>query len=256
MRTKKISRNAAVGLALVCLGLPLAAQAQRPAAEENDMDLVPLLSVSGSGQARVAPDEASVRLGVLAQAKTARAAQEQVNRVANAILASVQALGVRPEQIQTSELNLSPLYSQGRPEEGRIEEPRITGYQASNVVIITLQDLTKVGPVIDAGLAAGANRLDGVFFGLRNDQAARAQALTAAVAEARSKAEALAKAAGVRLGDLVEITEGGIAVTPVFRQERMAMANLQSADTAVSSGQVGVDASVTLRYRIVPGNAQ
>ncbi len=67
---------------------------------------VPVLSVQGAGEARVEPDEATVRLGVMAQANTAREAQEQVSRTANAILEAVRRLGVQPQQVQTSELFL------------------------------------------------------------------------------------------------------------------------------------------------------
>ena len=109
-----------------------------------------------------------------------------------------------------------------------------------------VDDLTKVGPVIDAGLGAGANTLDGVEFGLRNDEAARAQALADAAAKARSKAETLAKALGLRLGAILEVAEGGVTISPppYTKVGRMAMAEL-SAQTPVSAGQVGVEASVT-----------
>lgn len=243
---KSITKALAV---LALLAAPLAAHEEE---EGMKMDVVPVLTVSGSGQARVAPDEATVRLGVTAQAPTARAAQEQVNVVANAVLAAVRKLGVKAEDIQTSDLSLNPVYSQGRGQEN--QEPRITGYQASNVVSIRLEDLTKVGPVIDAGLAAGANRLEGVFFGLRNDEAARAEALTDAVREARSKAEALARALRVRLVEIVEVAEGGVSISPPpspFRGRVMAEMAMD-ASTPVSSGQVGVEASVTVRYRITP----
>jgi hypothetical protein len=214
------------------------------------MDVVPVLSVSGSGEARVAPDEATVRLGVVAQAATARAAQEQVNRAANAVLEAIRRVGIQAEDIQTSGLSLSPLYSQGRPG-AESQAPKITGYQASNSVTVRIDDLTKVGPVIDAGLGAGANTLDGVEFGLRNDEAARAAALADAAAKARAKAETLAKALGLRLGPILEVAEGGISISPppYPKMGRVAMAEM-AMQTPVSAGQVGVEASVTIRYRI------
>lgn len=228
------------------------AQTTRPGSEVKDMDLVPILTVSGTGQARVAPDEATVRLGVLAQAPTAREAQDRVNRVANAVLEAIRKVGVPAERIQTTGLSLNPQYAQGRSDS---QGPRITGYQASNTVAVRLDDLAKVGPVIDGGLAAGANNLDGVEFGLRNDAAGRAAALTDAVAAARGKAEALAKALHVRLVEILEVAEGNVAVTPPtpFRG-RVAFAAEAMAATPVSTGQVGVDASVTIRWRIAPLN--
>jgi uncharacterized protein len=242
-------RNAlvATGIALA-LAARLAAQAPGTGGRENDDD-VPVLTVSGMGEARVAPDVATVRLGVVAQAATARAAQEQVNRAAGAVLEAIRKQGVKAEDVQTSGLSLSPLYSQGRSGN---ETPKITGYQANNTVTVRIEDLAKVGPVIDAGLGAGANTLDGVEFGLRNDEAARSQALADAAAKARAKAETLAKALGLRLGAILEVAEGGISVSPPpYPKTRMAMAEM-AAETPVAAGQVGVEASVTIRYRIAP----
>lgn len=232
----------------VAFALAARLAAQAPA---GGPEIVPTLSVSGTGEARVAPDEATVRLGVVAQAPTARAVQEEVNRTAGAVLDAVRKLGIKAEDIQTSGLSLSPLYSQGRP--GTEEQtPKITGYQANNTVAIRVEDLTKVGPVIDAGLGAGANNLEGVAFGLRNDEAARAAALTNAVREARAKAEALALALKVQLVGILEVAEGGVSINPppYPKAGRFAMAEALSAETPVSAGQVGVEASVTIRYRI------
>jgi uncharacterized protein len=242
-----------IAAVLTLLALPLAAQDPRPpAAGGPAMDVVPVLTVSGSGNARVAPDEATVRLGVVAQAPTARAAQDQVNKVANAVLDAILKQGIKAEDIQTSGLSLSPLYSQNNRPGAESQAPRITGYQANNTVTVRVDDLTKVGPVIDAGLSAGANTLDGVEFGLRNDEAARGQALADAARAARAKAETLAKALGLRLGEILEVAEGGISISPppIPRFTRMAMAESAMDSTPVSAGQVGVTASVTIRYRI------
>ncbi len=242
-----------IAAALTLLALPLAAQAPGPAAAGGPaMDAIPVLTVSGSGTARVAPDEATVRLGVVAQAATARAAQDQVNRAANAVLDAIHKQGIPEAEIQTSGLSLSPLYSQSNRPGAESQAPRITGYQANNTVTVRIEDLAKVGPVIDAGLGAGANTLDGVDFGLRNDEAARAQALADAARAARAKAETLAKALGLRLGEILEVAEGGISVTPP-PYPRFGMARMEAAmaaPTPVSAGQVGVEASVTLRFRI------
>jgi uncharacterized protein len=241
--------------ALTVLGAALPALAQdippRPADSPPKSLPIPSLTVSGDGETRVAPDEATVRLGVLAQAPTARAAQEQVNRIAGAILEGVRKLGVPAEQVQTEELNLNPVYAQNRP--GEQGEPRIAGYQASNVVAVRVVKLDQAGPVIDAGLAAGANRLDGVAFGLRDDTAAREEALTSAVTAARGKAQALARALGVRLVRVLEVDEGGVQVAPqpIFKGRMMAQASMAS-ETPVSAGQVGVSASVTVRWEIAP----
>lgn len=253
---KKITAvpTAALALALTLMSFPLAAQEEDGASAGP---VVPVLSVQGTGEARVAPDEATVRLGVLAQAPTAQAAMSQANQAANAILAAIRKLGIKAEDIQTSELNLNPVYAND-PQPQRGGEPRISGYQATNVVSVRLTDLEQVGPVVDAGLEAGANRLDGVMFGLRNDAAARSEALTRAAETARAKAETLARALRVRLVGIVEVVEGGVSVfQPLYRGgARMAMDSAMSADTPVSAGQVGIDANITLRYEIEPCPAQ
>jgi uncharacterized protein YggE len=236
-----------VALSTLSLLFPPMTDAQTP-----DKTAPSTLTVSGSGETRVAPDIATVRLGVLTQSASAKAAQEQVNRVNNATLEAVAKLGVKPDQIQTSDLSLSPLYSQPKPGD-ESNAPRVVGYQASTVIAIRLTDLTKIGPVIDAGLAAGANRLDGVSFGLENDEAARNAALVNAVQEARAKAATIAKAFDVQLVEILEISEGGtVSAPPPYPQPRFAMAMEASADTSVSVGQIGVEASVSVRYRIAP----
>jgi len=248
-------RLSIVALASLAAALPVLAQDVRPGPPPGaPPPPIPVLTVSGDGEARVAPDEATVRLGVLAQAPTARAAQEEVNRTANAILEAVRKVGVPAEQIQTEDLNLNPVYAQNRP--GEQGEPRIAGYQANNVVSVRVVKLDQTGPVIDAGLAAGANRLEGVAFGLRDDRAARTAALTSAVAAARGKAQALARALDVRLVRILEVGEGGVQVAPqpIFKG-RMAMTAMSS-ETPVSAGQVGVSATVTVRWEIAPCPAQ
>jgi uncharacterized protein len=239
----------------VLAALPLAAQGGTGMRLET-----PSLAVAGHGEARVAPDEATVRLGVQAQDANAGAAQAQVNRTATAVLAAVRRLGVRPEQIRTSELSLSPVYAPPPPPLPGQEPPpaRIAGYQASNVVTVTLEKLDQVGPVIDAGLQAGANRLEGVGFELRHDEPALQAALRRAVEQARGKAVVLAAALHVRLVSVLEVSEEGVAVVPPpFAGVRaMAPAEAGVVGTPVSSGEVEVTAGVTVRYAIAACPAQ
>ena len=243
--------------ALFLLAAVAAVAAPARAHEEGEgVHPVPSLTVQGTGQVQTAPDEATVRLGVVAQRPTAREAQGEVNRIANAVLAAIGKLGVPREQIQTSELQLYPVYAQDTPppERGVPAEPRIVGYRATNVVSVRLEKLDLIGPVVDAGLEAGANQVEGVNFGLRGALAARQQALRQAANAGKQKAEALADALGVRLVGLLEVAEGGAqVVTPRYANVRMAMESAQMDTTPVSPGQVSVEATVTLTYRIEPG---
>jgi uncharacterized protein YggE len=223
-------------------------------ARAEDRSPVPSLAVEGNGQIRVAPDEATVRLGVVAQDVSARTAQEKANRISNAILTAIEALGVDRKDVQTSQLTLNPLYAQARPDPNGTEtEPRIASYQASYSVMIRLEKLDLIGRVVDAGLTAGANQIEGVTFSLRDDRPARQRALEAAVQQGRAKAQTLAGALGVKLGEVLEVSEGNVAVTPPVFEKRLAFQAMDAASsTPVVPGEIAVDASVAIRYRIAP----
>ena len=210
----------------------------------------PVLVVTGNGQVMATPDEASVRLGIVRQAPAAQAAQDQASAVAQQILNEIRKLGVMPEKIQTARLVLSPVYAPRSPESR--DAPRIVAYNASNTVTVRLEDLSLVGPVIDSGLKGGANQLEGVQFGLRNELPSHQQALKQAVNEARGKAEAMAEALRVNLGEVLEVSEGG-SISPRFDvplNGRVFAAAQADVATPVSAGQLDVSATVTIRYRI------
>jgi uncharacterized protein len=179
-----------VALALAAAALPASAHDPGPAP--------PSVVVNGAGQVREAPDQAVVRLGVEAQATQAREAQQRANAVAQRIAEGLRALKIPAENVQTSELYLSPLYQQPRPEPDASKpvEPRVVGYRASNVVSVRLDDLAQVGPAIDAAIAAGANRVEGVDFQLRDDLGARPRQGRGHRRRARRRAGARARGAG------------------------------------------------------------
>lgn len=223
------------------------AQEFEPPAERTP----PTLTVTGQGRVSAAPDRAVVRLGAVAQADEAQAAQQQVNQVVQRALDAIRGVGVPDERIRTVGLSLFPVYSQPepRPQRGQPEEPRIVGYRASNTVEVTLDDLDLVGQVIDAGVGAGANQLEGLSFELRDDIEQRQQALQRAVEEARAKAQTLAEALGVQLAGVYRASEGGIGVYQPQMRGAMMYARAEMA-TPVEPGQVEVQASVTVTYRI------
>ncbi len=209
---------------------------------------VPLLRVRGSAEVRVVPDLAVVRLGVVEEARTAREAQSAVSNVAGTILDAVRGVGIDEGNVQTVRLVLSPAYSPRQP--GDREEPRIVGYRASNTLSIRVEDLGLVGQVIDAALDAGANQLEGVSFGLEDDQTVRQQALRQAIAEARGKADAMADALGVELDAIVSVTEDNVLVRQPVMETARVMALQGEPSTSVSPGEVSVSASVSIEYRI------
>jgi len=210
----------------------------------------PALVVTGSARILATPDEATVRLGMVRQAATAQAAQELTSAAAQEILGAIQKAGAPPNQIQTARLVLSPVYAPRNPDSR--DAPRIVAYNATNTVSVRLTNLSIIGPVIDAGLKAGANQIEGVGFGLRNDLPSRQQALKEAVEEARSKAQVMADAAHVGIIEVLEVSEGTVSVADRFEAPLAGRAFAAAAETPVSPGQIEVRATVTIRYRIAP----
>lgn len=244
-----------VGLiTVIALSIHLAAPAQEPKPLPGSVELeyMPTLTVGGRGEVFARPDRAVIRLGAQAQATEAAAAQATVNEVMQKGLDEIKKLGIAERAIRTSGLNLYPVYTNPRPDRDG-EEPRVAGYRAANTIQITIDDLALVGKIIDAGVSAGANRLEGVTFELRDDLPQRKQALERAIEEAKSKARAMAPALDVKLGKLREVIEGGIAIEPpqpLFA--RTMRASFGAADTPVQPGELRVEATVTLRYEIIP----
>src|SRR3989441_9939511 len=206
----------------------------------------PALVVTGSARILATPDEATVRLGMVRQAATAQAAQELTSAAAQEILGAIQKAGAPANQIQTARLVLSPVYAPRNPDSR--DAPRIVAYNATNSVSVRLENLSLIGAVIDAGLKAGANQLDGVRFGLRNDLPSREQALKQAGQEARSKAQAMADALQVGLSGVLEATESGVSIVDRFEAplNGRVMALAADAATPVSPGQIEVHANVTV----------
>jgi len=204
------------------------------------------LTVAGRAEIQVAPDTVDIQLGVENQAPTAREAMERTNRAMQAVIERLRRAEVPERSIRTATLRLEPVY-ESPP--GR-QEVRLVGYRAANILTVTLKDVTRAGPVLDAGLEAGANRLVGIQFRLANDLPARLEALKAATAEAQAKARAIAASLDVSLGLVENVTESA-EVVPIPRFEAMA-ARAMTSSTPVQAGDITVHAEVSVRYRIGP----
>jgi uncharacterized protein YggE len=208
---------------------------------------VPAITVNGSGEVSAAPDRAVVSLGAVVEAKQAVDAQKQLAQVMQRVLKDIKALGISDEKIRTSGLSLQPMYSHPAPRAGQEPEaPRIVGYRASNTVRVQVDDIERIGSVIDAGITAGANQLTGLSFELKDDLKYRQQALKIAAQEARSKAEAIAAALNLQLGEVLDVREEGAHVPhPVERR----LAAPAAVGTPIQPGQVQVTAAVSVRFK-------
>jgi uncharacterized protein YggE len=161
------------------------------------------ITVSGTGTVQSVPDEAQFSLGVQSTGPTAREALAANSGQMRRVLAALFAAGVAKGDVQTQDVSVSRSYQD-------------TGYTADNTVSVTIHDLAQAGSILDAASNAGANDVYGPTL-TRSDQAGlQAKALRAAVDNARTKARILAEAAGVRLGGVTAITEGGDEPMPVY----------------------------------------
>jgi len=180
---------------------------------------------------------------VAIQADKANEAQQQVNRIMQRVVEALKNQGIPSEHIQTSGLSLTPIYAR------KTEVPSVVAYRSANTFQVQVDELKQVGDVIDACIQAGANQLQGISFDIRDAAGYRSQALQMAAQQARRKGEALAKAAGVKLGRILEIREEGISV--VRPQLERYYAASAKAPTPMHPGQVRICASVTIRYEIM-----
>jgi hypothetical protein len=200
--------------------------------------------VSGTGRVAVDPDVAELRLGVAIARPTVDSARAAAAEAMAAILAAVTAAGVAARDVRTTLLSVQPRYDYS---DGKA--PTLTGYDLANVVDVTVRDLATLGGVVDGALTAGATSLDGLTFRVDDPREPERTARTAAVAEARSRADDLAAAAGVSISGVADIVEGGRP--PGGPQPKAARALLAAdAGTPVQAGTTEISVTVTVTFRI------
>jgi uncharacterized protein YggE len=192
------------------------------------------------------PDTALVQLGAEARSPLLADASAEVARRTAAVVARVREMGVEERDIRTVTYTVEPLTSPG----GDRESPSIVGYHAVNVVEVRIRQLDRVGLVLDAAVLAGASVVRALHFTVADPAAAEAEARARAVRDAAARARQLAEAAGVALGPLLSLTEGGAEAEPrisAYMSERA----LAAAPGPVEAGQLDVVIAVEARYRIV-----
>lgn len=226
-------------------GLPSAALAQ-----SSDEDGA--LALTATGEARLEPDMATVSSGVVTQADTAGEALEANAEAMEQVFAALEDAGIAERDVQTSQLSVSPVYS-NRPDprgDGGSDEPRITGYEARNTVTAVVRDLDALGETIDALVEAGANQLQGVEFAHSDPADARDDARREAVAELMRLKDLYADAADIEVGALTSLSESGGRSPQPAAYARMRMES--DAATPTARGELSIEVSVTGRWAL-PG---
>ena len=201
------------------------------------------VTASGMGTTQVAPDTAEMYFGVTTTSANAQSALDDASKAAEQITAAVKKQGVAAEDIQTRDVSV---YPQMADQDGA---QVITGYQASLSVQVKVRDIGKLGDVISAANAAGANSISGPTFTIADPAPVRAKAIDEAVADARKSAEAMAQAAGKSVGDVLSMSSSDVGSFPSPMYD-MAAGSAATAKVPIEPGQLDVTANVTVVFEL------
>jgi uncharacterized protein len=222
-----------VAVAALLLGLALGRSGHGDSSGSNPREI----TVNGTGTVSSVPHEADFTLGVSATAKTATAATSANAAEMNRVIGVLKSNGVAPADIQTAQISLSP----NQNEAGT----KVIDYTVTNTATVDIRDLSKAGAILDAAVRAGANQVDGPTLTPAGQQEIYRAALKAAIADARTRAQAIADAAGEKLGKLRSASETSSAPIPFSAAKSAAVGG---APTPVEPGTIKTEADVTATY--------
>lgn len=243
MTTPLSLRTFALGVALFYLPF------SEVSAQDQTARQPPQITIAANGSVDVTPDRARLSLGVETEAKTAQEASQLNAAAQTRIVAAIRASGIPQSSIRTGGFNVAP-------KQEYIPETRtwrVDGYRVSNIVTVVIEPVAKTGEVIDAALGAGANRVAGLNFEIKDPTSAREQAMRQAVERARREAEIVATAAGGQIVALIEINVNSYESAPPRPMMEMARMSSDAESTPISEGTQSVVVNVTTRWQYAPG---
>ena len=212
-----------------------------------------IISVSGEGEIAIAPDIAMINVGVVREAKTARAALTANSEAMAKVLAAMQTKGIQDKDLQTANFNISPSYYYPPHKNGQERNPpSITGYTVSNNLTIRIRDLSSVGDILDQVVTLGVNTGGNIQFANDNPKPAIIAAREAAVKAAIEKANTLANAASVKLGKILSISENSRGGRPIpMMKARFVAESMSDSDSVpVAVGENSYSVTVNIEWEI------
>jgi hypothetical protein len=192
------------------------------------------ITATGTGSVSVVPDRLDASFGVETQAATADEALSANAEAMQEVIDAIKAAGVADEDVQTHQVSVYPRYSS----DGSV----IVGFSATNTVTAKIRELERAGAVIDAAVVAGANQVSSLALTVSDQTGPYRQALGKALEDARAKAETIAEAAGLELGELTSVVEGSTGVSPPAAEA--------AATTPIEPGVQEIQATVTVTYAV------
>lgn len=231
-------------LASLALASTASAQAS-PKLQNKIRKAMPTIRVSGQATASIEADMATLNLAIIQQAKTPLAAREAVTAAADRVIVAIQALGIEKKHIRTGTFSIYPVYDD-RPGKQNL----ITGYRGETGITVRLEDTALVASTVDAAVNAGANEIRSLNYGKKDEEGLRVATLQAAVANARTKAAAIAETLGRKLGKALTVEEEGSSLRAPDTRVYMAKAMVASSQEAFAPGSMEMSASVVVVFRM------
>ncbi len=202
------------------------------------------ITVTAQGRVTAMPDVAYITVGVTTQDKDMQKAQDSNAGIMNVMTEALKGAGLGDDDIQTVQYNAYPIYDYSN------NKNEIVNYEVNNQVELTIKDIGRVGEYIDIAVNNGANMTNSISFGILDQQAVYNDALKLAVEAAKSKAETLAAAGGVKIIGTLQMSENSAGGGVLREYPQAAMDEGSSGSTPISSGNLDIEASVTVVYEI------
>lgn len=221
----------------------LLAAASPAISEETRMPRI--ISLTGHGEVRSVPDLASVTTGVLAQGKTAAEALAANTSAMTALFAALKEAGIEEKDVQTSNFMVQPRYNF---QDGKA--PELVGYDVSNNVTVTVRKIGDLGALLDKVVKAGSNQINGIAFDVSMPEAALDEARKLATVDATRKARIYAEAMGVKLGNVMSISENAGYQPPVPMVRAKVMMADAAAPVPVAAGEQVLSVDVNITWEI------
>jgi uncharacterized protein YggE len=229
--------------AALAIALPAATAAAQP---------VPVQAISGTrldvvalGEVTRVPDVARINAGVVTQATSASEAIRLNSGRMAAVRDALRRAGIAERDIQTSNISLQPdyRYAENQP-------PVLTGYRAANEVSVRFRDIAQTGRILDALVAQGANQINGPMLEIDRPEAALDEARTAALANARARAELYARSLGMRVRRVLSVSEAGIPSMPYPRPMMAARGAAVAEAMQIDPGEQRLGVTLTVSFEL------
>ncbi len=214
-------------------------------ADEVKMNRV--ISLIGHGEVRAVPDMAMITMGVVTSAETARAALDANTKAMTELMASLKAANIDEKDVATSNFSVNPRLDYGQ---NGGQPPKVTGYDVSNTVTVTVHKIAGLGALLDKAVSSGSNQINGISFSVSKPDEAMDEARKLAVKDATHKAQLYAGATSVSLGNIVSISENsGVVEPPIMFNRAKAMA-AEAAPVPIAQGTQVISVDVNIAWEI------